>query len=51
MGAAARRRALDRFLQERCTDRTEILYRELLAAHGDENGIGAPCAVATRTSV
>src|SRR5262249_62244064 len=26
MGEAGRRRALDRFLQERCTDRTELLY-------------------------
>jgi glycosyltransferase involved in cell wall biosynthesis len=32
MGEAGRRRALDRFLQERCTDRTELLYREQLAA-------------------
>jgi glycosyltransferase involved in cell wall biosynthesis len=32
MGDAGRRRALDRFLQERCTDRTELLYREQLAA-------------------
>jgi glycosyltransferase involved in cell wall biosynthesis len=30
MGEAGRRRALDRFLQERCTDRTELLYREKL---------------------
>jgi glycosyltransferase involved in cell wall biosynthesis len=30
MGEAGRRRALDRFLQERCTDRTELLYREQL---------------------
>jgi glycosyltransferase involved in cell wall biosynthesis len=42
MGEAGRRRALDRFLQERCTDRTELLYRELLAAHGQPNGVGAP---------
>ena len=34
MGEAGRRRALDRFLQERCTDRTELLYRELLAGRG-----------------
>src|SRR5213078_427761 len=30
MGEAGRRRALDRFLQDRCTDRTELLYREQL---------------------
>jgi len=30
MGEAGRRRALDRFLQERCTDRTELLYRDQL---------------------
>ena len=30
MGAAGRRRALAQFLQERCTDRTEILYRASL---------------------
>jgi glycosyltransferase involved in cell wall biosynthesis len=30
MGAAGRRRALDQFLQERCTDRTELLYEESL---------------------
>jgi glycosyltransferase involved in cell wall biosynthesis len=30
MGEAGRRRALAAFLQERCTDRTEILYREAL---------------------
>ena len=34
MGAAGRTRALARFLQERCTDRTELLYRELLAGRG-----------------
>ena len=26
MGEAGRRRALEQFLQERCTDRTELLY-------------------------
>ena len=31
MGEAGRRRALDQFLQDRCTDRTEILYRARLA--------------------
>jgi glycosyltransferase involved in cell wall biosynthesis len=30
MGEAGRRRALAEFLEERCTDRTEILYRESL---------------------
>jgi glycosyltransferase involved in cell wall biosynthesis len=30
MGAAGRRRALDRFLLDRCTDRTELLYRSKL---------------------
>jgi glycosyltransferase involved in cell wall biosynthesis len=38
MGNAGRRRALDRFLQDRCTDRTELLYRELLAARARGNG-------------
>jgi glycosyltransferase involved in cell wall biosynthesis len=32
MGEAGRERALQYFLEERCTDRTEILYREALAA-------------------
>lgn len=31
MGLAGRRRALDRFLEDRCTDRTELLYRSSLA--------------------
>jgi len=30
MGEAGRRRALDRFLQQFCTDRTELLYRDAL---------------------
>src|SRR6476469_5360999 len=30
MGAAGRRRALEQFLQERCTDRTELLYRQAM---------------------
>ncbi|MBA2332923.1 MAG: glycosyltransferase family 4 protein, partial [Actinobacteria bacterium] len=30
MGEAGRERALDRFLEERCTDRTELLYRASL---------------------
>ena len=38
MGDAGRRRALARFLQERCTDRTEVLYRELLATRLRTNG-------------
>jgi glycosyltransferase involved in cell wall biosynthesis len=38
MGTAGRRRALDRFLQERCTDRTEVLYRELLTTRARGNG-------------
>jgi glycosyltransferase involved in cell wall biosynthesis len=38
MGEAGRRRALDRFLQERCTDRTEVLYREQLTARLRRNG-------------
>jgi glycosyltransferase involved in cell wall biosynthesis len=32
MGAAGRERALERFLEERCTDRTELLYRASLDA-------------------
>ena len=38
MGEAGRRRALDRFLQERCTDRTELLYREQLNGRLRRNG-------------
>ena len=38
MGDAGRRRALERFLQERCTDRTELLYREQLRSRGRRNG-------------
>jgi len=38
MGEAGRRRALDHFLQERCTDRTEILYRAQLDARFGRNG-------------
>ncbi|MBA2295512.1 MAG: hypothetical protein H0W16_10310 [Actinobacteria bacterium] len=30
MGEAGRERALGRFLEERCTDRTELLYFESL---------------------
>jgi glycosyltransferase involved in cell wall biosynthesis len=32
MGSAGRRRALEQFLQERCTDRTELLYRARLGS-------------------
>jgi len=32
MGEAGRRRAIEHFLQERCTDRTELLYEGALAA-------------------
>jgi glycosyltransferase involved in cell wall biosynthesis len=32
MGEAGRRRALEHFLQARCTDRTELLYEGALAA-------------------
>jgi glycosyltransferase involved in cell wall biosynthesis len=38
MGEAGRRRALDHFLQERCTDRTELLYREKLNGRAGRNG-------------
>src|SRR5437870_8206477 len=38
MGEAGRRRALDRFLQERCTDRTELLYRDQLNGRLRRNG-------------
>ena len=38
MGEAGRRRALDRFLQERCTDRTELVYREQLNGRLRKNG-------------
>jgi glycosyltransferase involved in cell wall biosynthesis len=34
MGAAGRRRALTHFLQQRCTDRTELLYEATLYANG-----------------
>jgi len=34
MGEAGRRRALARFLQEFCTDRTELLYEDALARYG-----------------
>ena len=38
MGEGGRRRALDRFLQERCTDRTELLYQEQLNGRLRKNG-------------
>ncbi len=45
MGEAGRRRALDRFLQQRCTDRTELLYREkLLNGRVRRNGALSPQA-------
>jgi hypothetical protein len=34
MGAAGRRRALTHFLQQRCTDRTELLYEATLYENG-----------------
>ena len=38
LGRAGRRRALAQFLQERCTDRTELLYRGQLESRGGRNG-------------
>ena len=38
MGEAGRRRALEHFLQERCTDRTELLYRDKLESRRGRNG-------------
>ena len=38
MGQAGRRRALEQFLQERCTDRTELLYRDKLESRRGRNG-------------
>jgi hypothetical protein len=32
MGDAGRRRAISRFLQTTCTERTELLYRDALAS-------------------
>jgi glycosyltransferase involved in cell wall biosynthesis len=43
MGAAGRRRALQRFLLERCTDRTELLYRAKL-------GVGSAAPVDGRAA-
>jgi glycosyltransferase involved in cell wall biosynthesis len=40
MGEAGRVRALEHFLQERCTDRTEVLYREAL--NGRNGSVAAP---------
>jgi glycosyltransferase involved in cell wall biosynthesis len=34
LGAAGRERAVEQFLQERCTDRTELLYLEALNGNG-----------------
>jgi glycosyltransferase involved in cell wall biosynthesis len=39
MGEAGRRRALEQFLQERCTDRTELLYRDKLENRRGRNGM------------
>jgi glycosyltransferase involved in cell wall biosynthesis len=33
MGEAGRRRALEHFLQARCTERTELLYEAALNGH------------------
>jgi glycosyltransferase involved in cell wall biosynthesis len=42
MGAAGRRRALEQFLQERCTDRTELLYEQALNGRPPEDrSVGA----------
>ena len=49
MGEAGRRRALERFLQERCTDRTELLYREKLQ-NGRARRNGAVSALAGHIS-
>jgi glycosyltransferase involved in cell wall biosynthesis len=38
MGEAGRRRALEQFLQERCTDRTELVYRDKLERRRGRNG-------------
>jgi glycosyltransferase involved in cell wall biosynthesis len=38
LGEAGRRRALEQFLQERCTDRTELLYRDKLESRRGRNG-------------
>ena len=38
LGEAGRRRALEHFLQERCTDRTELLYRDKLQGRRGRNG-------------
>jgi len=40
MGEAGRRRALEQFLQERCTDRTELLYEEALNGRRARAGVG-----------
>jgi glycosyltransferase involved in cell wall biosynthesis len=37
LGEAGRRRALEEFLQDRCTDRTEALYRQALNAAADRS--------------
>jgi glycosyltransferase involved in cell wall biosynthesis len=42
MGAAGRRRAVEEFVEERCTDRTEILYRSAL---DEQDGVRLPALV------
>jgi glycosyltransferase involved in cell wall biosynthesis len=41
MGEAGRRRALAKFLEERCTDRTELLYRAALDGVASEPVAGS----------
>ena len=38
MGIAGRERALDKFLERFCTDRTEVLYRQALGEPGALTG-------------
>jgi glycosyltransferase involved in cell wall biosynthesis len=49
MGEASRARALERFPEDRCTDRTEQLYRDLLGDHLDHNRSSATAASSART--
>jgi glycosyltransferase involved in cell wall biosynthesis len=48
MGEAGRLRALEQFLQDRCTDRTELLYRAQLQARGGRNSTGSRGRAASR---
>jgi glycosyltransferase involved in cell wall biosynthesis len=41
MGEAGRRRALERFLERRCTDRTELLYRAYVDGNGADGRASA----------